>query len=402
MDSMRRITVCGGGNGAHAMVGFLLAKGGVEVTLYLSLEPEFRAFDRVKRRGEPFRLAFKGEASELSLAGLAVTRDPRQAGDADLTVLVAPAFAHYGMLDGLAAHLRPGSIVAAMPARGGFEYEAMDALARHGREDITIAGFQTLPWACRIREYARGVDVFGRKRSVGFAVMPSRRGDAIAATLGALLDTELTQLDNMLELTLGNPGQIIHPGIMVGAFAERLDETFSEDDAPLFYASVDDPTAGILDRMSREILAVKERIEALSGLRLPGVVHISEWLAASYGDDIEDKSSLARMFQTNRSYQGLRAPVRRLDDGRLRIDTRARYVSEDVPYGLVVSRAIAELAGAPTPEIDRVIRRTGEWLGMEFLTDSGVSEEVVAKARTPQSRGLRSLEELVAAVARAG
>ena len=50
-------------------------------------------------------------------------------------------------------------------------------------------------------------------------------------------------------------------------------------------------------------------------------------------------------------------------------DFGTRYLSEDMPYGLVVTRGIAELADLPTFMIDRVITWAQVHLAEEYLVD---------------------------------
>jgi hypothetical protein len=71
-------------------------------------------------------------------------------------------------------------------------------------------------------------------------------------------------------------------------------------------------------------------------------------------------------------------------------DFRARYLAEDGPYGLVVSRAIARLAGVSTPMMDEVIHGAGERLDKDYLGRDA------AEARIPPKCGFETLEQLVA------
>ncbi|HIC95238.1 TPA: hypothetical protein EYP12_01260 [Candidatus Bipolaricaulota bacterium] len=230
---------------------------------------------------------------------------------------------------------------------------------------------------------------------VGLATLPPCHAAAVAQIFTGLLEPEFIPYNNMLELTLSNQGQIIHPGIMYGAFADKLDESYREDEIPLFYRSVEGKTADLLEAMSREILKIKEIIETNFNIELRGVQPIARWLLESYGEEIEDRTSLAGMFQTNRSYQGLKVPVRPINGERYRIDVRSRYLMEDIPYGLLVSRAIAELAGVSTPRIDEVIEETSGWMGVQYLMDGRLEGRDLAKTRIPQNYGVKSLEALI-------
>jgi len=402
ISGTKRITVCGGGNGAHALLALLTKSCNTPLMMYLPLENEFQRFRKAKEHRIPLKLTFKGEESIVPMEELSITQNPEEAASGDLIILVLPAFAHKELLDALVPHLQPDTLLAVLPARGGFEFQASKTLHRNNRKDIIIAGFQTLPWACRIKEYAKSVEVYGQKRRVGFATIPSSPtlkcganvGD-VAQTFNELFFIEFIPYDNMLELTLSNQGQIIHPGIMYGAFADRLDELYCEDEIPLFYQSVDEKTVSLLEAMSQEIMEIKEIVQSKFNIELKGISSTSQWLLESYNEDIDDKSSLAKMFQTNRSYQGLKVPVKAVDGGLYRIDVKSRYLTEDIPYGLLVSKAVAELADVDTPKIDEVIEETSKWINVQYLINGKLEGEDLPKTRIPQNFGLRSIEEII-------
>ena len=85
------------------------------------------------------------------------------------------------------------------------------------------------------------------------------------------------------------------------------------------------------------------------------VVHIHLWLVRRYSHDISNKSTLYKAIMTNAAYQGIKHPVKTTEDGKFVPDFTHRYMTEDVPYGLVVIRGIAEIVGVKTPNIDKVL-----------------------------------------------
>ena len=42
------------------------------------------------------------------------------------------------------------------------------------------------------------------------------------------------------------------------------------------------------------------------------------------------------MLRTNQAYKGIQVPVKRTERGTFRVDYSARYITEDVPYSLLV------------------------------------------------------------------
>jgi hypothetical protein len=389
-----RITVCGGGNAAHSAVGLLAARNDHQVNVYLSFEEEAERW----QSGIESQNGIVVSSSEGLVLGCPeeVSSDPADVIPGSQMVLLAlPAFAHESILKEVAPFLDEGIMVGALAARGCFDLDAKYTLGDKS-EMITFFGLQTLPWACRIIEYGQEVRILGVKAYVDFATCPPQYVRDMAPTLSEQLGTELEPIDSFLSLTLAGTGQLIHPGVMYGLFKSWDGRPFEE--APLFYQGINEQTADILQCMSDEVQAIRNSLEErFPGIALSAVRPLDEWLCRSYADEIADTSSLHSYFVTNRSYAGLRVPMREVQDG-LVPDFRARYLSEDIPYALIATRGIAELAEVQTPTIDRVIRWSQDKLGQEYLVAGELTGRDVNKTRSPQRYGFRELESMVDAM----
>ena len=119
-----------------------------------------------------------------------------------------------------------------MPSRSGFEFYAQSTHVRD--KEIVLFGLQTLPWACRIIEYGKRVTVLGEKNSVTVGACPAGKAPEVALTLQELIGIRLKPAGSMLSISLGNVGQIIHPGIMYGLFKEEEETMYHEEMSPCF------------------------------------------------------------------------------------------------------------------------------------------------------------------------
>jgi hypothetical protein len=255
---------------------------------------------------------------------------------------------------------------------------------------------QTLPWACRIKEYASKVDILGKKGSVGMAVFPHKITSELASFLTGLLDLKIEPLPNMLTLSLANVGQIIHPGIMYGLFKGKEELKYRKEEIPLFYQGVTKEIAKTLKEMSDEILVLTKEIKNIDkSINLNHVLGLKDWLIYSYKESIEDKSTLQSCFVTNSAYQGLRAPMKKIDNDYFLPDFQARYLTEDVPYGLVVTKAIAQLAKVDMPIIDEVILTVSKWIGKEYIKRGYLEGKDIKDTRIPQNYGIDNLENII-------
>ena len=380
----RKITVCGGGNGAQALVAVAACNLGCPVELYAPLADEATRLQAgIAAHGGLETIG----AVQAQARPRRISADPAEViPGSEWVVLVLPAFAHEAILRQIAPFLDRDAWVGAIPARGGFDYSAASVLREHGRGDVGLFGLQTLPWACRIQEYGQQVHVLGAKRAVDAASRPASRIGQITPLLSRMLGLAVDPAAGFLTLTLANTGQLIHPGILYGLFS-RWDGV-PLDGAPLFYQGLDEEGARVLADLSDDVQAIRTRLE--TELDLSAVRPLKDWLVHAYGDAIADPSSLRSAFVTNQAYAGLRAPVREVASGRFVPDFGARYLTEDVPFGLAVSRAIATLAGVGTPAMDRVIAWAGERLGKDYLGRDA------SLARIPQRYRLDSLEQLIA------
>jgi hypothetical protein len=375
-----KVTVCGGGNGAQTLVPVVARGLGCPVDLYAP----FR--DEAERLQGAIRLT---GAVEAEAAPRRASADPAEVvPGSDLVLLALPAFAHEATLRQIVRFLDRGAWVGAMPARGGFDVCAASVLEENGRDDIGILGLQTLPWACRIQEYGRSVHVLGTKKAVDVATRPGSRAREVASVLERALGLTIDPAASLMALTLANTGQLIHPGIMYGHFCDWDGTPFRPEDVPPFYHGLDERGARVLAGLSDDIQRIRARLEPM--MDLSAVRPLWEWLIHSYGDMIGDPASLHSAFVTNRAYKGLMAPVQEIAPGEYVPDFGARYLAEDVPFGLVASRAIAELAGVGTLWVDEVIGWAGERLGKDYLGRHS------REARIPQNYGLKTVEQLVA------
>ena len=382
--NLSKITICGGGNGAQTLLPVAARNLACAVDIYAAFGDEAQ------------RLA-QGIAAhgglETTGAVRAHARPRRVSADpaavipgSELVVLVLPAFAHEVTLRQIAPFLDRGAWVGAIPARGGFDYCAAHVFAEIDRLDVQIFGLQTLPWACRIEQYGQVIHVLGVKEEVDAASRPAAAIGVIAPLLERMLGLRIGTAASLLALTLANTGQIIHPGIMYGLFADWDGAALPH--IPLFYQGLSEQGTRVLAGLSDDVQAIRARLAP--ALDLSAVRPLSDWLRRCYGEAIVDPSSLQSAFVSNRAYAGLRAPVRQVSAGHLIPDFGARYLTEDVPFGLAVSRAIAALAGVETPTIDRVVTWAGERLGKDYL------DRDANLARIPQNYGLDSLERLIA------
>ena len=383
-----QITICGGGNAAHTLAGLLSSRQELSVHIYAPMGNEAQLWQEGIQQNNG--ITVNTPVGTIQGRPGSICNNPRDAVMGSRVILLAlPAYAHELILKQIAEYISPNTWVGAVPARGGFDLCVHDVFKKRISE-ISVFGFQTLPWACRIQEFGKQVTILGTKEQVDLTAWPSEMAPVISAQFQEWLGLVINPIGNFLGQALADTGQIIHPGIMYGLFHDWDGQPYEKP--RLFYQGVDDRIAATLQQISDEIQLLRASLEgSYPDLDLSAVRPISDWLMRSYKPNIVDSSSLQSSFATNKSYAGLLAPMQKTEDGYIP-DFKARYLSEDVPYNLLVTRGIAELAGVPTPMIDKVLSWAQLRLEKEYLVSGKMQGADLQNSRSPQRFGFTSLD----------
>ncbi|WAR23104.1 OCDH-like protein [Mya arenaria] len=288
MDTPTRILVCGGGNGAHTLAATAAAMTNVEVNVMTLYSDEAQRWRNILGRDSIVVEVFYNDGSTGKLEGKPrmITKDPAKSMEGvDAIFFVVPAFAHQQYFEAITKYIKPNTIVIGMPGQAGFEFQAL----KHLKDAAKLCGvisLESLPWACRILEFGRRVQVLGFKDVLGASVIPGK----------------------------GN-------------------------------------------------------------------------------EQISDDSSLRSCMVTNSAYNGLLHPMKKVEGGYVP-DFNFRYTAEDVPFGLVVMKGIAECVGMKTPTLDEVIVWAQEKLGKEYVVGSRLKGKDVGETRAPQAFGFTTINDL--------
>jgi len=402
------VLVCGGGNAAQVATGMFSHR-------YKTIAVSFFADEAAK-----WKAALGDDDFELTITPLEkdatpkvikskpddITSDPSVASKADAIILVVPSFAHGEYFQKFAPYMKPGTIVATMPARSGGDI-LFNTMLGDKAKDMIFCGFETLPWACRFTEWGRKATILGIKNAIIGAVTPLSKSTQALATLQGLVGVMpwLQESPNNLGISLRNPGMVVHPGVMFGRWNPEVWDGAAKDAKPLFYQGVDDYTADVLEKMTDETQTVCRKMEELCpGLSLEDACTLKQWYLDCYNGQMSDTSSLKGCMNTNKGYDGLTHPcvetsstVTLLTSSTVTLkrkfmpDLKYRYLAEDVPTGLCFMKGLAEILEVATPTTDKVMMWAQGCIELEIMKDGKMCGKDIGKTRAPQGVGITTL-----------
>jgi opine dehydrogenase len=358
------VAVLGGGNGGHA-VAAELSHIGFRVNFFEL--PQFApSFEKVLRTKEIRSEGVSGEeVAKLSLA----TTDIQQAiRDVEIIFVITPAFGHKGMAEACAPFVQNGQIIVLMPGSGG-SLEFVKIFKQHKvKKEITFAESCTLPYGARLKGPAH-VSLLIKAVILPTGVFPSIRTQEVIPKIKRFYPVVAPAKD-VMEAAINNPNPIVHPVATVLS-ATRIEH--SKGEFYLYAEGMTPSVARAFESLNEERLSICEAM----GYKL---YHWDDLEFKDYnlGETEEEcryrilNTSMEAAFGKDGIYAGMKMKGPH--------DLKDRYVTEDVPYGMVLVSTLGDLLGIPTPTHDAVIQlasvinRTNYWKTGRGIKELGLSK----------------------------
>ncbi len=324
MNTMK-IAVLGGGNGAHTVAADLTLKG-LSVNMF-EMEEFASSMQTVFDSGEIEMTGVAGQGrARLNL----VTTDLAAAiRDVEIIFIILPGFTISTYAGLLAPHLAEKQTVIIMP--GTFAaLEFRKKLQDCGNlKEIVIAEVGGLPFATRLIAPGR-VRTFHIRAVCPLAAVPGNQGRAVFDKVTGLYPFALKK--TVIETGMGHLTPLLHPaGCLLNA--GRIERSHGE-----FYMYEEGMTPSVvrvIEALDRERIQIGKRL----GIDLPTGVDMM--VESAYGPR-------GTLWESLNGSAGL-TPVK----GPPSLDNR--YVTEDIPYGLVAWASLGDALGVDTPVMDSLI-----------------------------------------------
>ncbi|MBS7697334.1 MULTISPECIES: NAD/NADP-dependent octopine/nopaline dehydrogenase family protein [unclassified Chelatococcus] len=291
---------------------------------------------------------------------IAVASDPSEAvAGADAVLLVVDAAGHRPVMDQVAPVLRQG-VPFIISAAHSLSALYLARLLEARGVVVPIVSWNTSPGTAH-REAIGHVDIRTVRARIEAAVMPTEAAPEALALCRALLPAQFEERTDALAIALlSNCNPVFHvPVCLLNASRIEHRETW----APYHQTT---PAVGRL-------------MEALDGERLA--------IASAFGIEIHSVNehfhrsfrvplgSMAEMNATlHANGRGPRGPM----------SMAHRYLSQDIPYGIVFASRIAHLAGVASPVHDAVIAIADVMLGKDCSQDNNLLPVLGLEKLTPQ------------------
>ncbi|MGQ9585993.1 MAG: NAD/NADP octopine/nopaline dehydrogenase family protein [Anaerolineae bacterium] len=346
-----KTTVVGGGNTAFGLSASLKLRG-FEVALLEAPEFETSIQPVIEQGGIRIRGVVGEGLAEIDM----VTTEAKKALDGAAIVFVCvPAYGHQRMAELIIPHLVGGQVVLLMPGNCGGALEFAQLVKKSGTgQRPMVAEAASCLFACR-KDGPAGVWVRGLKQGMPVAAFPARDTKQV---VGVLKETfsQFEEAAHVLETSLNNSNHMLHPpGVLFNLGLVQL----AKEDWGFFYQGLSPGVCQVMEAMDRE------RLEILGRLDLPKVT-LLDWLLRFYGHQGMKGDTVFEAVSTS--------PVHGPSKGPRSIEHR--YITEDVPFGLVPIASIGRELGVKTLAMDSVITLASIVSGRDWWAEGRTADKM--------------------------
>ena len=260
-----------------------------------------------------------------------VTTDFEEAvTDASYIMMAVPAFGTKDFFGRIIPYLEDGQTVIKWSANfSALQFAAL--LKKQGiKKDITLAEAHTLPWGCRLVEPGT-VQVMVWAAKLLLATLPSKNIGRIIEDVESMYP--VVAGENVLATTLNNLNPIVHPigTVMNAGWVDAMGEGF--------YLYRDGSTLSIARGIKRVFEEVSKAADAL-GVKMLEYPEEDFW---------KKSTIMSTYFRAAFDKEGIVTKISGPES------VKSRYITEDIPYGLVPIKKLGQRFNVSTPVIDAVI-----------------------------------------------
>lgn len=335
------VAVLGGGNGGHCMAADL-ALAGYRVNFYEL--PDFAGrVEKVLRTGE-VKLTGIGRQG-IARLHTATTDMAEALRDVDLINVVVPAFGHGRFFREMLPHLRDGQVVVMWAADFG-SLELWHFLRQNAPDlRVDIVETNTLPYGTRMVEPG-WVHLSLVAPLVTAAALPATRNTAVIPQLQRYFPMVQPARD-VLSCAFSNPNPIVHPP---GSLLNVGRIQYSGGDFYMYREGITEAVARVIRRVFDEVKRVAD-------------AYGTEVIEYEERDFNTTGSIMAVAFQAPFDTLGVIAQIKGPSS------IHDRYITEDLPQGLVPISQLARKAGLTTALIDAIVTLGSAVCGRDFWSE---------------------------------
>lgn len=365
---MKQLVVCGGGSSAHTLIP-LLSGAGFDVSIFTS-RPEHWSSKVKLEWHDPSGNVLGHYQGDLKKAS---SQPAELFNNADYIVFCMPVHKYRVALSEIAPYINRDKTVflGTVYGQGGWNWMVDDIKKEYRLSNIVTFAFGLIPWICRIIEYGHKGVTYGCKALNYAAVFPHHYFNQINEELLEKIclrwfdKGSVKQSDNFISLTLSVDNQIIHTSRCLGLYRVHGRTWKERQDVPWFYRDYDDVSAELLAQLDSEYTSIRAAIKDMYPEK--DFRYMLNYLALERFSYQSQNTDIKESFINSQTLVSIGTPVVENEEGLWEVDRNHRFFLDDIYYGNMIAKWMAEKLEIKTPIIDEILLWAQQIRGESFI-----------------------------------
>lgn len=342
------ILIIGTGNGGTTVGADLTLKGHKVTLLKTSRHLHNENFDYILSHNNEVIYETDNEVVRCNIYKLTQSFDEAFEADYDLIIIYVQTNYHENIINKISGYLKDGQVILVEPGYLSTAY----FLKYCKNKDLIICEAESSPIDCRIIGLGRVKKLFKNVRNP-IGVYPKGKEES-AMNILSKLDYNFEVVSSVVEAALHNPNLIVHT---VGAIMSIPRIEYSKGNYSMYREVFTPSVWNLVEKLDGE------KMDVLSALGLKRLAYVDACKYRNSEDLTIDSKEVFFDYALNHSPMGPEI-------------SNSRYVTEDVPEGLVLLESLGKVYNVETPVCAALIDVASACLGVDFRTNGRTVERL--------------------------
>lgn len=295
--------------------------------------------------------------------------------ETDILIITIPNFLREDIIKKIKKFIQKKTVICFIPGIGPSQF----LISKYLKENNVIC-LERVPFIVRIKNGI--VEITDDRKLIKYATL--NKNQNYDNLIEKIFNKPVEKIPYST-VTLTSSNAILHTSRIYALFKEDEKKIF--DKRIYFYSEWDDEASIIFEKCDNEIMIICKKLKELKIIER-NILSLMEYYESKNFKELTNK------IKNIESLKEIELGMIKIENNKYILDKNIRFLTEDIPYGLIMFKGIAELLFIETPTIDIIIKWAQTILKKDYIFENKliITENIGIGA--PQYYGIKSKDKL--------
>lgn len=360
---MKKITICGFGNVGKSLVHQISKNFEVNVLTFSKSKKDANIVTKLENDG-----------TILNNTINKIYTEPKECLiNTDILIITIPNFLREEVVRKIFPFLHKEMLICFIPGIGPSQFIANKYL-----KDYKVICLERVPYIVRAEN--ERVKITGDRKVIKYSSLDGKSN--FDNLIKLMFDKEVQKI-KYSSVTLTSSNAVLHTARIFSLFEKKENKIFKDE--IYFYSDWNDESSKMFQKCDDEIMKICEILK-------DNKIIDEEIISLMKYYESETPQQLTQKLRNIKAFKDIRLPMLKIGENQYVLDKKVRFLTEDVPFGLLMFKGLAEIFEIETPSIDKVITWTQKILGEEYIKNHKIVK--FQNTGCPQNFDIFTIEDL--------